>query len=312
MAKRQVAELDDNPRDDELDEEEESPFRRPRPVQVRRRRVSPRGRRMLKGALIALAVLVPVGYVSYQAASYALHSPRFRLNSPADVVVQGNQYVSRQEVLSALGLPLTASPDTGVNIFRVRLDALRQRVESISWVRSASVARAYPHQLIVSIVERTPVAFINTAGRVKLVDADGVVLEKPEHGNFAFPVVEGLDGVTIPADRRARLALYRQFMQELSDGASTSGWLVSEVDLSDSDDLKAVMVQGQETILVHFGHQDFASRFQDFLTLLPDLRKANAKIYSVDLRYRNQVVVSPEPPKGGAHIVPDPSTTARK
>ena len=83
-------------------------------------------------------------------------------------------------------------------------------------------------------------------------------------------------------------------MRETSDKISRSGWIVSEVDLNDLGDLQALLVQGKETLLVHFGHKDFLGRFENFLTVLPDLRKTNAPIDSVDLRYNNQVVVNPE------------------
>jgi cell division protein FtsQ len=279
---------------DKLEEGEESPYRRrPRPVQVRRRRF-PFGRGgLLRWSVAAVAVLTPVAYAGFRLGRYVRTSPRFEISSARDVVVEGNRHVSSEEVISALGLPAGDSR-FGMNIFRLSLDEMRDRVESIAWVKSATVTRALPHRLVVRVEERTPVAFINVAGQVKLVDSDGVILEKPERGNFAFPVIEGLDAASDPADRRTRLAVYQTFLQQLSEETASSGWMVSEVNLSDPDDLKAVLVQGDETILVHFGHQDFSERFHDFLTLIPEMRRNNSRIYSVDLRYRNQVVVNPQ------------------
>jgi cell division protein FtsQ len=280
---------------DKLDEEDESPYRRrPRPVQVRKRPLSQRMGRMLRWTAVGLVVLTPFAFASYRLGQYARSSPRFEITSARDVVVQGNQYVSSEEVWSALGLPASDSR-FGINIFRLPLDEMRSRVESISWVKSATLTRAFPHRLIVHLEERTPIAFVNVGGEVKLVDADGVILEKPERGNFAFPVIQGLDAASDAADRRARLALFQNFTRQMSEEAGSSGWLVSEVDLSDADDLKAVLVEGDDTILVHFGHQDFSERFHDFLALIPEMRKNNARINSVDLRYRNQVVVNPQP-----------------
>lgn len=281
---------------DGLDDEEESPYRRrPRPVNVRRRRFSQRVWRVLRWPVTAAVVLAPLGYGGYRVAEYALTSRRFNLTSAGDVVVEGNHYVSGDEVLNALGLPLSGSSGRGVNIFRLSLEEKKKQVESIPWVRAATLTRAYPHRMIVRVVEREPVAFANVGGEVKLVDEDGVLLEKPERGSFAFPVIGGLDAASNLADRRARLAVFETFMREMADGAASSGWQISEVDLSDAEDLKAVLVQGSETILVHFGHQNFSERFHDFLTLIPEMRKTNARIDSVDLRYRNQVVVNPQP-----------------
>ena len=85
-------------------------------------------------------------------------------------------------------------------------------------------------------------------------------------------------------------------MRQLNEEAPRAGWLISEVDLSDADDLKALLVQGAETLQVHFGRKDFLDRFRIFLELLPELRKANTKLDSIDLRFRNQIVVSPQTP----------------
>jgi len=287
---------EDNPLVDDPKTEEPSPYhRRPKAVQVRRQRISGRVWLVVKWALTAWMAAVPLAFGGYRLASYLLHSPRFRLTSPEDLVVEGNRHVSREEVLNALGMPLVATPGMAPNIFRIRLDASRRQLETIAWVQSATVTRAFPHRIVVHVTERVPIAFLSAGGQLKLVDHEGVLLEKPEHGDFAFPVLEGLEATGNPADRQARLEMFEDFVRQLADGPSTAGWLVSEVDLSDADDLKALLVRGRDSILVHFGHQDFAARFQEFLSLLPELRRSNARIYSVDLRYRNQVVVNPQP-----------------
>ncbi len=289
-----LAERDHVPLPGELDAEEESPYlRRQKAVAVRRSRFSPSARWVLFGLL----ALLPIGAGCYYLATFALTSPRFMLNSPEDIQVAGNRYVSREEVLSALGFPTSGTLRAGVNIFRVSLEEERKRVESIPWVRSASLARAYPHRLVFHLVERAPIAFVNIGGRVKLVDGDGVLLEKPERAAMDFPVLTGLDAAGTPAERGLRLALYQEFDRQLAGEASRSGWLVSEVDLSDADDLKALLVRDRESIQVHFGHEAFLERFRNFLALVPEVRKTNAQIDSVDLRYRNQIVVNPQPAK---------------
>jgi cell division protein FtsQ len=275
-----------------LDGEDESPYlRRQKALPLRRSRVS----RRLRWAVFGIFVLLPVGFAGYGLASFALTSPRFVLNSPDDVMVVGNRFVSREEVLNALGLPLGGPPGSGANIFRISLAAKRTQVESIPWIQSAALTRVFPHRLLVCVVERTPVAFVNIGERVGLVDSDGVLLEKPEKAVFDFPVLSGLDAAGSVDERRARLTLYQDFAQQLGEEASHAGWLVSEVDLADRDDLKALLVQDRETVQVHFGHQDFLARFRNFLALLPEVRKTNTRIDSVDLRYRNQIVVNPQP-----------------
>jgi hypothetical protein len=130
---------------------------------------------------------------------------------------------------------------------------------------------------------------------VSLVDDEGTVLEKPENGAFDFPVISGLESLSSVDERHARMALYQEFIRQLGEEAPRTGWIISEVDLTDSEELKALLIRGQQTIQVHFGRQSFLERFRSFLTLLPELEKANPKLDSVDLQYRNQIVVNPQP-----------------
>lgn len=276
----------------DLDAEDESPYlRRQKAVAVRRRRFSVRTR----GIVFGFTALLAVGVVGYSLVSFALHSPSFVLASADDILVDGNRYVARQEIVRALGFPVTGSAAAPVNMFRLSLAEKRKQVESIPWVRSASLARAYPHRLAVRVVERVPVAFANVAGRLKMVDDDGFFLEKPERAEFDFPVLTGLERAAGLPERKQRLALYQAFVELVAEEAQKSGWMTSEVNLSDADDLRALMVQGSETIELHLGDRDFAERFRSFMTLLPEVRKTKARIASVDLRYQNQIVVNPQP-----------------
>ena len=277
---------------EELDTEEESPYlRRQKPASVRRRLFwGP-----LRWLVFGLGVLLPVGTIGYFLAALALSSYAFVLSAPEDIVVAGNRFVSREEILSILGLPLEGNRLRGTNIFRISLDAKRRLVETLPWVRTAAVTRLLPHGLLITVTERTPVAFASLGGRVTLVDADGMLLEKPENGVFDFPVVSGLENLASLEDRRAHLVIYQQFMEQLGAEAPRAGWMISEVDVADPEDLKALLILGHETVQVHFGHQDFLPRFRNFLELLPELRKSNGPLDSVDLRFRNQIVVNPQP-----------------
>ena len=286
----------------DFDADEVSPYRRrQKAVPVRSRRFA-RLRRVLRWLLFTTFVLLPVAYAAYHLAESVLTSRLFVLNSADDVAVEGNRYVSKEQIAEALGISSglgRAKRRTRVNMLRLSLDKATGEVESIPWVRSARLTRAYPHHLTVRVEEREPVAFVNVEGRLKLIDREGVLLERPEKATFDFPVLAGLDSRLSPPERRSRLGLYREFMQQISSEAAPSGWVVSEVDLSDSDDLKAVVVRDNKNLELHLGHDEFGARFHNFLALLPALVQGEVSAASVDLRYGNQIVVNPQPAAAG-------------
>jgi cell division protein FtsQ len=273
-------------------ETESSYRRRQKVVSVSRRRLGSKVRQAARWAAKVFASLLPLVCLGALIAWYVLRSPHFDLSGPDSVILTGNHFVSQADISNAIGAG--AEP----NLFRLSLDDVRREVESIPWVQSASLRRVLPNHLQVDVTERKPVAYVNTGNGLKLVDREGVLLEKPAEVSFDFPVVTGIDRSMSAADRKARLALFDRFEQELKSQVDGAGWLVSEVDLSDDGDLKALLVQGRETILVHFGNRDFGERFGTFLTLLPQIQTATAAVDSVDLRYRGQVVVSPKAPAG--------------
>lgn len=291
-------EIDDIPI--ENDSEKETPFRRrSKAVPVRRGRAG-RWRAIARWGGILVFALVPMGYGAYRLSVFGSTSPEFDLTSSEDVLLTGTQYVSREEAMNAVGLPPAGKLASGINIFKMSMEEKRKQLESIPWVEKATVTRAYPNRLAVHIEERTPVAFVNLGGHIKLVDAHGVLLEKPDRASFNFPVVTGLESSSGPADRAARLNVYSLFAHDVADDASGAGWIVSEVNVADVDDLKAMLAKDRETVELHFGRSNFAERFRNFLVLLPELKKSGRAVDSIDLRYGQQVVVKPraESPPG--------------
>ena len=308
-----IEETDDVDLTEEGEEVKESAFRRrPKAVPVRRGRTS-RWRRILRWGIWSALILAPAGYGGYRLAVFASTSSGFALTSADDVVLSGNQFVSREEALNSLGLPPAGRLSPGMNIFKMSMEEKRRQLESIPWVEKATLTRIYPNRLAVHLEERTPVAFVHLGNQIKLVDRGGVLLEKPAKASFNFPVVTGLDLASGPEERGRRLASFVDFTREVSQEAGAAGWIVSEVDLSDPDDLKAMMAAHQDTIQLHLGHGSFAERFRNFLTLLPELKKSGQLVDSIDLRYGQQVVVNPkagaEPPPGAS---PEPPAQLRE
>jgi len=274
-----------------LDGEEESPYlRRQKAVTVRRRGLS----WSWQWAIFIVTVVAPLGIASCFLTTFVGTSPRFELRSGDDTQLMANHFVTREDVAAALGLPVHGSNGFGLNVLRLSLEDVRKQVESIPWVQSSTLTRVLPNRLVIRVVEREPVAYANVGGRVSLVDGEGVFLDKPESANFDFPVITGLDPTAGREQCKGRIALYQDFIRELGAEIVHSGWTVSEADLSDGDDLKALLIQGRETLQVHFGHENFLAHFHTFLALLPELRKSATPLDSVDLRYRNQVVVNPQ------------------
>jgi len=277
---------------DEVVAEDLSSDRQKRRVAGARRGRTGLGARFLKAVTFGILLPLVLAFGAYWIAMRAIASERLVFQPNRDLIVKGNHYVTRQDLLAALGFS-DSEVRQSFNIFRLNLAAEQKRVEAIPWIKSATITRIFPDRLIVNVRERAPLAFAQVDGRLELVDEDGVFLPMPEKASFDFPVLSGLDSVASIDQRKALLVPYIDFVNETRDEVARSGWLISEANLSDPNDLRALLVEGHETVLVHFGNQDFEQRFKTFATLAPKVLASNPRIDSIDLRYRNEVVVDP-------------------
>ncbi len=83
-------------------------------------------------------------------------------------------------------------------------------------------------------------------------------------------------------------------MKELdSSGAHYSADL-SDVDLSDPDDVKATVTDPHGAVLVHLGSSNFLEHFKVYVAHVQEWRTQFHHLESVNLRYDHQVIVNPD------------------
>ncbi len=74
----------------------------------------------------------------------------------------------------------------------IDLDAVRERVEAIGWVRSARVVRLLPNTLIVHVIEHDRLAVWQTGGVNQVIDSHGAVIAGADAGRYPnLPLVVG-------------------------------------------------------------------------------------------------------------------------
>ncbi|MBI3406565.1 MAG: FtsQ-type POTRA domain-containing protein, partial [Acidobacteria bacterium] len=187
---------------DVLVEDEPRYLRRQKPVEIRRRKFGKSAWLVYARNFLIFAAVFALGLSTYVTWRYLMYSPRFVLADVNGIEVVGNRYVARELVLEKF------AADSGHSVLRVPLTERRSAVESISWVERAAVQRILPNRLQVVITERTPVAFLRLGSELALIDASGVILEKPIAGEFAFPVITGITDAMAVADRSRRMKLF--------------------------------------------------------------------------------------------------------
>jgi len=279
-----------------LDEEDATPFlRKQRRVPVRRGPLPKKTTKLLKWVGLAICALTALGVAYAFIYRYGERSWRFRVDSSDQIEIAGMQNVTRRQVMDVLG------SDIGRNIFFVPLDERREQLEQIPWVESAAVMRFVPNRLKVTVLERTPVAFVRIGSHIGLIDNTGHIMEIPAHNKtqYSFPVIAGTRDTEPLSTRAARMKVYNELVRELdSEGGHYSSEL-SEVDLTDPEDTRVLVSDPSGDVLLHLGSVSAGSgNYRDRVKLyhahVGEWRQQFEKLESVDLRYERQIVVNPD------------------
>src|SRR6202040_3095994 len=269
--------------------EQESPFLRgQKRVSVRRGSLPKKTANRLLWVGAALIALTIIGVAGLSLYRYGKHSWRFRIDSSDQIEVAGADHVTHSQIMEVMG------GDIGRNIFFVPLAQRKVQLEQIPWVESASVMRCVPNRLKVEIHERTPVAFARVGPRIFLIDAGGTLMELPQKHKYSFPVILGMNPGEPHSTRAPRMRAYNELVQELDSGGARYSQDLSEVDLSDLENLKVRVNDPAGDVLVELGSSEYLKRYKTYVSHVQEWRQQFQKLESVNLRYDNQVIVNPD------------------
>jgi cell division protein FtsQ len=268
-------------------------LRRQKPVEIRRKKFSGRGWPFYRRLLILTFSGIAGVTVAVYGTRFLLYSPTMLLLKPDQIELNGNHIVSREAVLQQF------VHDRNQSVLRVPLDARRSQLEQIPWVESASVQRILPNRLRIELTERTPVAFARNGNELALIDAHGVILDRPRSEELHFPVVAGVSEELPREQREKRMQTYEAFLKDVDLVRAGSSDRVSEVDLSNPKDLRVVMTglasaNDPQAVTIHFGSSEFTGKYKMLVDNFSQWQANAGRVQSIDLQYSRQVVVNPD------------------
>ena len=274
-------------------------LRRQKPVEIRRKKFTGRGwpfyRRVLVLSLAGIAGVTATLY----AMRFLLYSPTMLLLKPDQIELNGNHIVAREAVLQQF------VRDRNRSVLQVPLDARRGEIEKISWVESASVQRILPNRIRVELTERTPIAFLRNGNVLALIDAHGVILDRPQGEDLQFPIVSGVSEDLSLDQREKRMLVFQEFIKDIDLVRAGSSERVSEVELANPKDLRVVMTglagpTDSQAVTIHFGSGEFTGKYKMLVDNFSQWQANTGRVQSIDLQYMRQVVVNPDTSAGTA------------
>jgi cell division protein FtsQ len=289
-------------RPDLITDEEPRYLRRQKPLEIRRKKFGGRNWPLYR-RVAGYGALGVVGIVAAWAATdYLFHAPTMLLLNNDQIELTNNHIVTREAVLQQF------ARDHRHSVLSVPLDARRSELEQMPWVESATVQRILPNRLRVELTERTPIAFLKIGNELALVDAQGVILDRPEGADLHFPIVTGISEDLPREQREKRMQIYQEFIKDIDLVRPGSSDRVSEIELANPNDLRAVMtglgssnsVPGSrndadtQAVTVHLGSGEFTGKYRMLVENFAQWQANAGRVRSVDLQYARQVVINPD------------------
>lgn len=203
-----------------------------------------------------------------------------------EVQIEGVHHVTRQEVLNRLALK------PGLALHQISTSYVAERVQALPWIKEATVERRPPHQLHISVIERTPAAIVRSGSDSWLSDETGALLGRlGTHDDATLPLLTGVDVKLLSqGDARGRQAVQSavtlaRLMAQALDGRV-------ELDLAHPSNVIA-SVKG---LRFQFGEDSLVDQWDRYEKVKASLKTASfdgtkRESREVDLRYDNRVIV---------------------
>src|SRR5262249_6397805 len=175
-------------------------------------------------------------------------------------------------------------------LLEMDLAAVRQKVEGIPRVRSATVARMLPDGVFVRVVERQPIVLVRREsgpreGKMVWLDDDAVEIGefsevKVDSGQEIPPIAkgffEGLRSHAMAAQDRERVAVYKQLQREFTEGGQVLWSMLDQIDLSFTKDVNLHLAH--PPVMIHVGSTDFRKRFERALQVLHAIQQGDSEL----------------------------------
>ena len=292
-----------------LADEEPKYLRRQKPLEIKRRKFGKKAWKTYARVAAWSVAGVALAGTCYAMGNFLFSSRHMALLQRDQIQIRGANYVLASAVQEIFRV------DRNHSVLRIPLDERRRQLEQIAWVEHATVMRALPNRIEVEIKERTPIAFLRTGNSLALVDANGVILDRPLKANFHFPVVTGISEDMPLEDRELRMQMFASFSEQVESAKPGALDQVNEVDLTEAKNLTATIIGLQAGVpsatapagdasgpfggdpaplVVHFGDTEFKDRYMALISDIGKWNTAKGRLKSVDLRFTGEAVAIPE------------------
>ena len=132
------------------------------------------------------------------------------------VKVAGNKAIPTETILSTIALP------QGYPMLAINTTDVREKLQNVGWIETASISKQLPSTLVVKITERTPIAIWQNKGGYQLIGKQGHLMGT--QGITQYLDLLLLVGDDAPAQME-QLQSILDSMPKIRDSIKTASWI---------------------------------------------------------------------------------------
>lgn len=181
-------------------------------------------------------------------------------------------------------------------VWNADVHAIKQKIENVTFVKTASVSRRLPSGLNVTVTERVPVAIVRLNGGDFLADGEGVILApaKAEEKQIPFALIGWSEEKSEKAakENSERLKMYQKMLIEWKDYDLAKR--VKQVDIADLREPKVMLEDSGMPVTIMLGRDNFGKHLADGIKAIVG---KGSMFEGVNLVGQNLVLVPRKQPK---------------
>jgi cell division protein FtsQ len=176
----------------------------------------------------------------------------------------------------------------GLNLFRIDIDRVQRDLGGLPWVSRIAIETKLPDTLRIIIVERTPVALLQTSGALRYVDTQGVAFAdlSPSVGDSDLPMITHASGAELVRSVRLVAELRANDPQVFSR--------ISEIRPIAPNGF--ALFDRQLGAFVYANGDDLSAKWRNLYAIVQAEHLGPSDIQYADLRFNDRIIVRPVHP----------------
>jgi cell division septal protein FtsQ len=227
---------------------------------------------LLRNAVLLVAAIVALAMLYWRTQSDGRFAVRHLETSGAQHTTSADVEAVRQRYL-------------GTNLFHLDIAGLRRDVSSLPWVSRVEIEKKLPDTLKVRIVERIPIALVQSNDTIRYVDDRGVAFAglSPASGDSDLPLISGAQSGDLPRS----VAILRTLRAQDPDLYSR----ISEMHPLPPGGF--AFFDRELHAFVYANEEEVSSKWRDLRSIARAEHLGRGDIAYVDLRFNGQIVIKP-------------------